>query len=123
MVLLLAMAALTIATSSAISNVAAVAVLLPVGYALGAQTEPAIHPLAMTYTVALSSGLAFALPISSPPNAICYASGYYSLGEVPKYGVPLTVISWLVVALVMLVYWPLAGIEITLPASAGAAGM
>lgn len=123
MVLLLTMAALTIATSSAISNVAAVAVLLPVGYALGGQTEPAIHPLAMTYTVALSSGLAFALPISSPPNAICYASGYYSLGQVPKYGVPLTLISWLVVAAVMLVYWPLAGIEITLPASASVAGM
>ena len=122
-VLLLAMSALTIATSSAISNVAAVAVLLPVGYALGGQTVPAIHPLAMTYVVALSAGLAFALPISSPPNAICYASGYYSLGEVPKYGVPLTLVAWLVMMLVMLVYWPLAGIEITLPASPGAVGM
>ena len=77
----------------------------------------------MTYTVALSAGLAFALPISSPPNAICYASGYYGLGEVPKYGVPLTVISWLVMMLVMLVYWPLAGIDITLPASPATVGM
>ncbi|HUU83617.1 MAG TPA: DASS family sodium-coupled anion symporter [Phycisphaerae bacterium] len=121
--LLVAMSALTIALSSAISNAAAVAVLLPIGFALGGQTDPAINPVTMTYVVALSSGLAFALPISSPPNAICYASGYYSLGQVPKYGVPMTVISWVVVVLVILVYWPLVGVDYTVPAAASAVGM
>jgi sodium-dependent dicarboxylate transporter 2/3/5 len=115
--LLVGMATLTIAISTAISNAAAVAVLLPVGYALCSQTDPPIHPLAMTYVVALSSGLAFALPISSPPNAICYASGYYGLTDVVKFGVPLTIASWVVLVLVVLVYWPLVGIEITLPAT------
>ena len=116
--LLVLMVPLTMAVSSVISNAAAVAVLLPVGYALGAQTEPAIHPLAMTYVVGICSGLAFALPISSPPVAICFASGYYRMLHVPRYGIPLTGVACVVFVVVMLVYWPLVGIEITVPSGA-----
>ncbi len=119
LVLLVFMVPLTMGLSSVISNAAAVAVLLPVGYALGAQTEPAIHPLAMTYVIAICSGLAFALPISSPPVAICCASGYYRMLLVPKYGIPFTLVALVVFVGVMLVYWPLVGIEITLPPTAG----
>ncbi len=116
--LLVVMVALTMALSSAISNAAAVAVLLPVGYGLCAQADPAIHPLAMTYAVGISSGLAFALPISSPPNAICFASGYYRLLDVPRYGIPLTAVALTVFLLVAFFYWPLVGIELTVPAAA-----
>ena len=63
----------------------------------------------------MSSGLAFALPISSPPNAICCASGYYRTREVPRYGIPMTIIALLVFMLVALVYWPLVGIDLTAP--------
>jgi sodium-dependent dicarboxylate transporter 2/3/5 len=118
MVLLILMVPLTMALSSVISNAAAVAVLLPVGYALGAQTQPAVHPLAMTYVVGICSGLAFALPISSPPVAICFASGYYRMLHVPRYGLPLTAVACVVFVAVMLVYWPLVGIEITVPSGA-----
>jgi sodium-dependent dicarboxylate transporter 2/3/5 len=110
--ILVIVAGLTILLSSAISNAAAVAVILPVGYGLCAQTVPEINPLAMTYAVGIGSGLAFALPISSPPNAICFSSGYYSMSEVAKYGVPLTVIAWGVFALVMVLVWPLLGIPV-----------
>lgn len=116
--LLVLMVPMTIGLSSVISNAAAVAVLLPVGYALGTQTVPAIHPLAMTYVIGICSGLAFALPISSPPVAICYASGYYRMLEVPRYGLPLTVIAWVVFVAMMFLYWPMVGIEITLPPGA-----
>jgi len=117
--LLLAMAALAMVVTEAISNAAAVAVLLPVGYALCGQAEPAIHPLAMTYAVTIPAGLAFALPISSPPNAICYASGYYSMAEMRRLGIPLNLVALLVFALVMLLYWPLVGIDLTTPAAVG----
>ena len=116
--LLVVMAVLTMALSATISNAAAVAVLLPVGYALCQQAQPAIHPLAMTYAVGICSGLAFALPISSPPNAICFASGYYRMLDVVRYGIPLTVIALAVFVLTALVYWPLVGIELTVPAAA-----
>jgi sodium-dependent dicarboxylate transporter 2/3/5 len=117
--LLILMVPLTLALSTVISNAAAVAVLLPVGYALGAQTEPAINPLAMTYVIGICSGLAFALPISSPPVAICFASGYYRMLHVPRYGLPLTAIAMVVFVAMIFLYWPLVGIEITLPNGPG----
>ncbi|MFQ5502126.1 MAG: SLC13 family permease [Phycisphaerae bacterium] len=113
--LLIIMAGLSVVLSSAISNAAAVAVLLPVGFALCEVSQPAVHPWAMTYAVTLSSGIAFVLPISSPPLAICHASGYYGLREVPKFGVPLTVLALAIVICLMMFYWPLVGVPITLP--------
>lgn len=113
LLLLILMAALSMALSAMISNAAAVAILLPVGYALCEATQPAVHPMAMTYAVAISSGLAFALPISSPPNAICFASGYYGMREVPKYGAPMTVVAFVVMVALMALYWPLVGVSIT----------
>ena len=114
-VLLVAMATLSFVLSSAISNAAAVATLLPVGFALCDVAQPAVHPLAMTYAVAIAAGLAFALPISSPPHAICYASGYYGMREVPKYGVPFSLVALAVMIALMVLYWPLAGVAVTLP--------
>ena len=117
--LLVVMVICTMALSSAISNAAAVAVLLPVGYGLCGQTDPAIHPLVMTYAVGICSGLAFALPISSPPNAICFASGYYRMSDVARYGIPLTLLAMAVFLLVALVYWPLVGIDLAAPLATG----
>ncbi len=114
MLLLVLMAVLTLVMSCAISNAAAVAVLLPVGYALCDVAQPAVHPLAMTYAVAIASGLAFPLPISSPPLAICFASGHYPLRDVPKYGIPFTLLAIGVVIAWMLLYWPLIGLSPTL---------
>ena len=115
MLLLILMAALSVALSSAISNAAAVAVLLPVGFALCDVSQPAVHPVAMTYAIAISSGLAFALPISSPPNAICFASGYYGMRDVTKYGLPLTILAFAVMIGLMTVYWPAVGLTLTQP--------
>ena len=111
--LLIVMAALSVALSSTISNAAAVAVLLPVGFALCEVSRPAVHPMAMTYAIAISSGLAFALPISSPPNAICFASGYYGVKDVAKYGIPLTALAFVAMIALITLYWPLAGVAIT----------
>ncbi len=114
MLLLVLMAVLTLVMSCAISNAAAVAVLLPVGYALCEVAQPAVHPLAMTYAVALASGFVFPLPISSPPLAICSASGHYPMRDVPKYGIPFTLLAIGVVITWMLLYWPLIGLSPTL---------
>lgn len=115
MLLLFLMAALSLVLSCAISNAAAVAVLLPVGYALCDVTQPAVNPVAMTYAIAISSGLAFVLPISSPPLAICHASGHFGMKEVPKYGIPLTALALAVMMGWMWLYWPIVGLEITQP--------
>jgi hypothetical protein len=39
--------------------------------------------------------------------------------QVPRYGIPLTAIAWVVFVMLMLWYWPAVDIEITLPSEAG----
>ncbi|MCH7719560.1 MAG: DASS family sodium-coupled anion symporter [Planctomycetes bacterium] len=90
-----------------ISNTAAVAVILPIAYSVCAPLE--IDMLFVTLAVTIPAGLAFSLPISSPPNAISFSSGYYGVHQAVRLGVPMSIASLMVVWLVMLLYWPLIG--------------
>ncbi|MEZ5335102.1 MAG: DASS family sodium-coupled anion symporter [Methanolobus sp.] len=94
-----------------ISNSAAVAILLPIGFSLGSIIG--INPIAMTYMVSVPAGLAFILPMGTPANAIAYSSGYYEIKEVLVPGLILNLISWIVFILMALIYWPLIGISLT----------
>ena len=67
----LALAALTLSTF--ISNSAATNLLAPMAVAVAVSVGSG--PVAVVASVALGSSLAMALPISTPPNAIAYASG------------------------------------------------
>jgi len=88
-----------------ISNVAAVAILLPVSF--GFVDVSGLSPVVMLYAVTIPAGLAFALPIGTPPNAIAFSSGYYSITDSIKGGIILNILSWLLVLVVAKVYWPL----------------
>lgn len=86
-----------------ISNAAAVAILLPIGYSIGETIG--IGPILITFVVTVPAGLAFLLPISSPPNAISFSAGHYGVREVVQLGWPMTIASLLTVLVVMLVWW------------------
>ena len=105
--LLAMMATLAVALTECISNSAAVAVLLPIGFSLG--ETAGVDPVLMTLTVTIGSGLAFLLPISSPPNAISFASGHYTVREVVGFGWPMTVCALLTLLGVMTLWWPMLG--------------
>ncbi len=101
-------AALSLGTkllTEGISNVAAVAILLPISF--GFVDVSGLSPVVMLYAVTIPAGLAFALPIGTPPNAIAFSSGYYSIGDSIKGGIILNILSWLLVLVVAKVYWPL----------------
>ncbi len=100
------MATVTIILTEGISNSAAVAILLPIGYSLCGVVD-GLDPVTMTLAVAIPAGLAFSLPISSPPNAICFSAGYYGVRDVARRGVMMSMISLLVFLLAMGVYWPM----------------
>jgi sodium-dependent dicarboxylate transporter 2/3/5 len=68
---------------------------------------PDLDAATMTLAVAIPAGLAFSLPISSPPNAICFSAGYYNVREVVRRGVILSCIALGVFLLLMAFYWPL----------------
>ncbi|MGP3778012.1 SLC13 family permease [Halanaerobium saccharolyticum] len=93
-----------------VSNVASVAVILPVAFS--AAEAYSLNPVLLTLSVALSGGLAFLLPMGTPPNAIAFSSGYYQIKDALKWGMLLKVIGWLIYILVARFYWPLIGLEI-----------
>ncbi len=96
-----------IVLTEGISNSAAVAILLPIGYSL---CEPlGIDPVTMTMAVGITAGLAFSLPISSPPNAICFSAGFYRVREVVRRGVLMSAIALVVMLVVIGLYWPMLG--------------
>jgi len=93
-----------------VSNVASVAVILP--FAFSAASAYSLNPIMVTLSVALSGGLAFLLPMGTPPNAIAFSSGYFKVSDVLKWGLLIKVIGWIIHILVIKFYWPLIGVEL-----------
>ena len=73
------------------SNTATAATFLPVagGVAMGMD----IDLLVLTIPVALAATCAFMLPVATPPNAVSYASGYITIGQMMRGGLWLNLIS------------------------------
>jgi sodium-dependent dicarboxylate transporter 2/3/5 len=93
---------LAIALSEVTSNTTAANMIVPMAIAVArsAQVNPALPALGAT----LGASLGFMLPISTPPNAIVYSSGYVPIGQMMKYGLALDLAGFaLIVALVTLV--------------------
>ena len=55
-------------------------------------------PLPVCVVMALCTSLAFMLPVSTPPNAIVYASGYIPITKMIKSGILLDIICVFVVS-------------------------
>ncbi len=98
---------LTLLLTEGISNAAVIAILLPIG--IGFAGEFSMSPVLITFVIAVPAGLAFALPMSTPANAIAVSSNYISVKDMAKAGVLMSLSAWLVFNLVARFYWPLIG--------------
>jgi len=107
-VILVFLALISILLTEGISNAAAVAVLIPLGFAIGHRYG--LSPLLIVFTVTIPAGLPFCLPMGSPPNAISYSAGYYSIREMVRAGILMNAAAILVLMLIMRFYWPLIGL-------------
>lgn len=105
---LIAFAVAAAILTEAISNVAAVALLLPLCFGLAEGTG--ISPVAIVYVVAVPAGLAFALPMGTPANAIAYSAGYFRLRDSFIAGAILKVVALVLFMLFVRFYWPILGI-------------
>ena len=47
------------------------------------------------------------IPVSSPPHAIAFSSGYYSVSEAYRPGLIMNICAVVVFVVVMLLYWPM----------------
>jgi sodium-dependent dicarboxylate transporter 2/3/5 len=104
-----AVSLVSIVLTEGMSNVATVACVLPVAFSIGKGFG--VNPIITTIAVAVPSGLAFNLPISTPANAIAYSSGYYRIKDALKLGIILNIVSLLVFNLMVKFYWPLIGLK------------
>lgn len=93
--------------TEAISNAAAVVILVPLSFGFVAHTG--LSPEVMTMIVTIPTGLAFCLPVGTPPNAIAFSSGYYHVKDSLGVGLILKFIAWAVFLLSVRFYWPLLG--------------
>jgi sodium-dependent dicarboxylate transporter 2/3/5 len=101
---------LSLVLTEAMSNSAVVALLMPVS--LGIAHQFGMDPRVMALVVAVPAGLAYALPIGTPANAIAYSSGHLSMRDMIVPGAVLALTSWVMFNLVANWYWPLLGISI-----------
>lgn len=108
--MILVLSLVTILLTEAMSNAAVVAVLLPIGMSVARQFG--LDPKVVVYAVASASGLAFALPMSTPSVAIAYSSGYLRLKEIAVPAAIMVSVSWMALMITAKFWWPLLGIRI-----------
>jgi solute carrier family 13 (sodium-dependent dicarboxylate transporter), member 2/3/5 len=104
-VLLAILSLLATLMTEAISNAAAVVILVPLSY--GFVTQTGISPEIFTLAVTVPAGLAFCLPVSTPPNAIAFSSNYYHLRDSVGLGLVVKLIAWIVFLIIARLIWPL----------------
>lgn len=99
---------LSLFLTEAMSNAAAVAVMMPVALAVAA--THGLSPEAVTLGVAVPAGLAFLLPVSTPAIAIVVGSGYVRPLQAFRYGLLLKVVGLVFFLAAAFLYWPLIGV-------------
>jgi len=72
--------------------------------AIGAAVAAGFSPIPVAVGVALSASLGFMLPVSTPPNAIVYASGYIPITKMIKTGIYIDIIGIAIVTIPVALY-------------------
>ena len=97
--------AAAILLSEATSNTASATMIVPIVIAVAQaagvrEVEPALG-------ATFGASMGFMMPISTPPNAIIYSSGYVPIGQMIRHGLLLDVVGFMVIVMVVLTIAPL----------------
>jgi sodium-dependent dicarboxylate transporter 2/3/5 len=93
-----------------IMNVAAIAITLPVAIVLAGYLG--VAPEVILFTSLAAAGMPFLLLVGAAPNAIAYGSGQFKSTEFFKVGIPASILLMVMLALFVLLIWPLMGMPI-----------
>lgn len=87
------------------SNVALVQIFVPVVFGIADGLN--VNPILLALPVTLGSSMAFMFPISTPPNAIVFSSGYIRIRDMVRAGILLNIVSIFLILVVSmtLVKW------------------
>jgi sodium-dependent dicarboxylate transporter 2/3/5 len=89
-----------IVVSEAASNTAAANIVVPTAIAVAAGAG--ISPLGPGLGATLGASMGFMMPISTPPNAIVYSSGYIPIWTMMRHGIVLDIVGYLVIVAAVL---------------------
>lgn len=85
LLLCLSLTAVALFATEVMSNVALVTVLLPVVFGIADSTG--IDATYLAVPVTLAASCAFMMPISTPPNAVVFASGHITVKQMVRAGI------------------------------------
>jgi sodium-dependent dicarboxylate transporter 2/3/5 len=90
--------------SEAASNTASANMIVPV--AIAVSQAAGVNPIEPALGATLGASMGFMMPISTPPNAIVYSSGYVPITSMMKHGIALDIAGFiLIVAMVTGLGW------------------
>lgn len=99
-ILVVTLSGLSMFFTELMSNVALTTIFVPV--VLGIADGLHINPILLAMPVSFAASCAFMMPISTPPNAILFASGYISVKQMMKAGVLINLFSLVLISIAML---------------------
>ncbi|UCE63043.1 MAG: DASS family sodium-coupled anion symporter [Nitrospirota bacterium] len=91
------------------SNTAAASMLVPVVIAIA--HAAGVSPLPPTLGACMGASLAFVLPVSTPPNAIVYGTGYVPITSMIRAGLILDILGGIVIWVTLRLLCPLIGLS------------
>jgi sodium-dependent dicarboxylate transporter 2/3/5 len=103
--IVLVIVTITMLTSELMSNTAVAALLLPIMAVLGTATE--LDPILLMAPVAFATSYGFMMPVGTPPNAIAIGSGYVSIKQMVRYGLPFDLICIPIITVMIVFLLPL----------------
>ncbi len=89
---------ISMALTEVMSNVALTTIFVPVVFGIADGFH--ISPLLLAMPVTLAASCAFMMPVSTPPNAILFASGYIRIKEMIKTGLLLNLFSLVIIFII-----------------------
>ena len=103
--LTLTFTAVAIVLSEATSNTAAANMIVPIAIAVA--VAAGVRPIEPALGATLGASMGFMMPVSTPPNAIVYSSGYVPITAMMRYGLALDLVGFVVISALVLVLGPL----------------
>jgi sodium-dependent dicarboxylate transporter 2/3/5 len=94
-----------IVVSEAASNTASANMIIPI--AIAVSQAAGIRPIEPVLGATLGASMGFMMPVSTPPNAIVYSSGYVPITAMMRHGLLLDVVGFFVISGLVLLLGPL----------------
>jgi len=86
-------------TTELTSNIATIAMLLPILAPIGLSID--INPFIIMLAATIASSCAFMLPVATPPNAVVFGSGLLKISDMVKAGIWMNIISIIFVSVIL----------------------